>query len=228
MSSFKLSESATGVPSGSTAHLLLLQKPEKEQATKFEVLSTCPADEQPAPQLESDTEDPELKGLASLAECKSCPGCGAKADFLECEFCGAWMCVQCLGEHIWLNHVQAERLREHIRRDRFWESHLQHTCSTPSSPAAICVSNLDAETSFEPIPSAAMASGMSNFQLTKPSSLESIDSGMTIRFIKVNGEPAKESDFGIPSEWMTNSCETVDAIRTSVARLITKHLAVPN
>ena len=47
VSSFKLSESATGVPSGSTAHLLLLQKPEKEQAvpqlepdTKFEVLST--------------------------------------------------------------------------------------------------------------------------------------------------------------------------------------------
>ena len=46
-STFKLSESATGVPSGSTAHLLLLQKPEKEQAvpqlepdTKFEVLST--------------------------------------------------------------------------------------------------------------------------------------------------------------------------------------------
>ena len=118
VSSFELSESATGVPSGSTAHLLLLQKPEKEQATKFEVLSTCPADEQPVPQLESDTEDPELKGLASLAECKCCPGCGAKADFLECEFCGAWMCDQCLGEHIWLNHFQAERLREHTRRDQ--------------------------------------------------------------------------------------------------------------
>ena len=69
---------------------------------------------------------------------------------------------------------------------------------------------------------------MSSFQLTKPSSLESIDSGMTIRFIKVNGEPAKESDFGIPSEWMTNSCETVDAVSTAVARLITKHLAIPN
>ena len=81
VSSFKLSESATGVPSGSTAHLLLLQKPEKEQATKFEVLSTCPADEQPVPQLESDTEDPELKGLASLAECKCCPVCGASISF---------------------------------------------------------------------------------------------------------------------------------------------------
>ena len=51
---------------------------------------------------------------------------------------------------------------------------------------------------------------------------------MTIRFIKVNGEPAKESDFGIPSEWMTNSCETVHAVSTSVARLITNHLAIPN
>ena len=81
MSSFELSESATGVPSGSTAHLLPLQKPEKEQATKFEVLSTCPADEQPVPQLESDTEDPELKGLASLAECKCCPVCGASISF---------------------------------------------------------------------------------------------------------------------------------------------------
>ena len=81
VSSFELSESATGVPSGSTAHLLLLQKPEKEQATKFEVLSTCPADEQPVPQLESDTEDPELKGLASLAECKCCPVCGASISF---------------------------------------------------------------------------------------------------------------------------------------------------
>ena len=50
--------------------------------------------------------------LAPL-QCKRCPGCGAKADFQECEFCGAWMCVQCLGEHRWLNHLQAERLREH-------------------------------------------------------------------------------------------------------------------
>ena len=109
--------------------------------------------------------DGPLSSLLKVSlQCKCCPGCGAKADFLECEFCGAWMCVQCLGEHIWLNHCQAERLRDHIRR----ESHLQHTCSTPSSPAAICVSNLDAETSFEPIPSAAMASGMSIFQLTKP------------------------------------------------------------
>ena len=81
VSSFELSESATGVPSGSTAHLLLLQKTEKEQATKFEVQSTCPADEQPVPQLESDTEDPELKGLASLAECKCCPVCGASISF---------------------------------------------------------------------------------------------------------------------------------------------------
>ena len=162
--------------------------------------------------------DGPLSSLLNVSlQCKCCPGCGAKADFLECEFCGAWMCVQCLGEHIWLNHFQAERLREHIRR----ESHLQHTCSTPSSPAAMCVSNLDAETSFEPIPSAAMASGMGNFQLTKPSSLESIGSGMAIHFIKVNGEPAKESDFGIPSEWLTNSCETDDAISTTVAMLIT-------
>ena len=74
-------QAATAVPSGSTAHLLPLQKPEKEQATKFEVLSTCPADEQPVPQLESDTEDPELKGLASLAECKCCPVCGASISF---------------------------------------------------------------------------------------------------------------------------------------------------
>ena len=51
---------------------------------------------------------------------------------------------------------------------------------------------------------------------------------MTIRFIKVNGEPATESDFGIPSEWMANSCETVDAVSTAVARLITKHSAIPN
>ena len=129
------------------------------------------------------------------------------------------MCVQCLGEHIWLSHCQAARLREHIRR----ESHLQHACSAPSSPAARCVSNLDAETSFEAIPSAAMASGMIKFQLTKPSSLESIDSGLATRFIKVNGEPAKESDCGIPSEWMANSCNTVEAVITSVAMLITNH-----
>ena len=78
------------------------------------------------------------------------------------------------------------------------------------------------------IPSAAMASGMSTFQLTKPSSLESIDSGMTIRFIKVNGDPAEKSDFGISSEWTTSSCETVDAVSTAVARLITRHLRIPN
>ena len=116
-STFKLSESATGVPSGSTAHLLLLQKPEKEQAvpqlepdTKFEVLSTCPADEQPVPQLESDT------GLASLACYKCCPGCGAKADFLSCVFCGVWMCFDCLKDHIHRDHSppggwDRERLR---------------------------------------------------------------------------------------------------------------------
>ena len=73
-----------------------------------------------------------------------------------------------------------------------------------------------------------MASGMSTFQLTKPISLESIDSGMTIRFIKVNGDPAEKSDFGISSEWTTNSCETVDAVSTAVARLITRHLRIPN
>ena len=33
---------------------------------------------------------------------------------------------------------------------------------------------------------------------------------------------------GIPSEWMTNSCETVDAASTAVARLITRHLRIPN
>ena len=30
------------------------------------------------------------------------------------------------------------------------------------------------------------------------------------------------------SEWMTNSCETVDAVSTAVARLITRHLRIPN
>ena len=75
------------------------------------------------------------------------------------------------------------------------------------------------------LPSAAMANA---FQLTKPISLESIDSGMTIRFIKVNGDPAEKSDFGISSEWTTSSCETVDAVSTAVARLITRHLRIPN
>ena len=78
------------------------------------------------------------------------------------------------------------------------------------------------------IPSDDMASGRNTFQLTKPISLESIDSGMTIRFIKVNGDPADKSDFGISSEWTTNSCETVDAVITAAGRLITKHLAIPN
>ena len=66
--------------SGSTAHLLLLQKPEKEQPvpqlepdTKFEVLSTFPPDEQPVPQLDPDTEDSELEwyrgGEPAGAEC---------------------------------------------------------------------------------------------------------------------------------------------------------------
>ena len=36
------------------------------------------------------------------------------------------------------------------------------------------------------------------FQVTKPGILTSIDSGMTIRFIKVNGEPVRTSDLGIP------------------------------
>ena len=73
-----------------------------------------------------------------------------------------------------------------------------------------------------------MAPIMNAFLLSKPRSLESIDSGMTIRFIKVNGDPAEKSDFGIPSEWTTNSCETVDAVSTAVARLITRHLRIPN
>ena len=66
------------------------------------------------------------------------------------------------------------------------------------------------------------------FQLTKPSSLKSIDSGMTIRFLRISGEPAKQSDFGIHSEWMTNKSETVEANSTAVAKLITKRLAIPN
>ena len=107
-------QAATAVPSGSTAHLLPLQKPEKEQATKFEVLSTCPADEQPVPQLESDT------GLASLACYKCCPGCGAKADFLSCVFCGVWMCFDCLKDHIHRDHPppggwDIDRIRERLR-----------------------------------------------------------------------------------------------------------------
>ena len=78
------------------------------------------------------------------------------------------------------------------------------------------------------LPSAAMAPIRNAFLLTKPRSLESIDSGMTIRFIKVNGDPAEKSDFGISSEWTTSSCETVDAVSTAVARLITRHLRIPN
>ena len=66
------------------------------------------------------------------------------------------------------------------------------------------------------------------FQITKPSSLKSIDSGMTIRFLRISGEPAKQSDFGIHSEWMTNKSETVEANSTAVAKLITKRLAIPN
>ena len=34
-------------------------------------------------------------------------------------------------------------------------------------------------------------------------------------------------NFGISSEWTTNSCDTVDAINTAVARLITRHLRIP-
>ena len=66
------------------------------------------------------------------------------------------------------------------------------------------------------------------FQLTKPSSLKSIESGMTILFVRMNGGPAKQSDFGIPSERMINKSETVEAISTAVAKLITKRLAIPN
>ena len=66
------------------------------------------------------------------------------------------------------------------------------------------------------------------FQLTKPSSLKSIESGMTILFVRMNGGPAKQSDFGIHSEWMIFQSETVEAISTAVAKLITKRLAIPN
>ena len=66
------------------------------------------------------------------------------------------------------------------------------------------------------------------FQVTKPGILTSIDSGMTIRFIKVNGEPVRKSDLGIPSEWTTDGCEALDAISTAVAGLITQHLAIPH
>ena len=64
------------------------------------------------------------------------------------------------------------------------------------------------------------------FQLTKPISLESIDSGMTIRVMTVNGEPA--SEFGLPTVWLTDSCETVVSLSAGIARQITKHLAIPN
>ena len=47
-------------------------------------------------------------------------------------------------------------------------------------------------------------------------------------FIKVNGDPTEKSGFGISSEWTTNSCDTVDAISTAVARLITRHSRIPN
>ena len=64
--------------------------------------------------------------------------------------------------------------------------------------------------------------------MTKPGFLTSIDSGMTIRFIKVNGEPVRTSDLGIPAEWTPDGCEAVDAISTAVAGLITQHLAIPH
>ena len=64
------------------------------------------------------------------------------------------------------------------------------------------------------------------FQLTKPISLESIDSGMTIRVMTVNGEPA--SEYGLPTVWLTDSCETVVSLSAGIARRITTHLSIPN
>ena len=63
--------------------------------------------------------------------------------------------------------------------------------------------------------------------MTKPSNLTSIGPGMTIRFVRVNGEPVRKSELGIPSEWTTGGCEDVVDISISVAGLITKHLALP-
>ena len=45
------------------------------------------------------------------------------------------MCVQCLGEHRWLNHFQAERLREHIRRDHPVTGHDTDSAMDSGRPA---------------------------------------------------------------------------------------------
>ena len=72
-----------------------------------------------------------------------------------------------------------------------------------------------------------MACALTKFHLTKPTNLDCISSDTSIHFVKINGEPTHEDDFGIPSTWTPRSCDTVQALSAAVAGLITKHLAIP-
>ena len=62
--------------------------------------------------------------------------------------------------------------------------------------------------------------------MTKPISLSSIASGSCLRVMTVRGEPA--SEYGLPTVWLTDSCETVVSLSAGIARRITTHLAIPN
>ena len=64
------------------------------------------------------------------------------------------------------------------------------------------------------------------FQMTKPISLSSIASGSCLRVMTVRGEPA--SEYGLPTVWLTDSCETVVSLSAGIARRITTHLSIPN
>ena len=66
------------------------------------------------------------------------------------------------------------------------------------------------------------------FQITKPGNLTTIDPGMTIRFMKMNGAPVRRAILGIPAEWTISKRESVDDISTAVAGMITRHLSIPN
>ena len=73
----------------------------------------------------------------------------------------------------------------------------------------------------------APTSNKGTFQVTKPSSLKTLDPGTTVRFTRIDGEPVETSKFGISSQWTTAGIEDVDAISTAVAGLISRHMSIP-
>ena len=104
---------------------------------------------------------------------------------------------------------------------------LPHPATAGCTPAAIYLPHLHSYTSFVPPPQSSHGLCCNQVPPDQAHELRLHILGHAHSFVKINGEPTHEDDFGIPSTWTPRSCDTVQALSAAVAGLITKHLAIP-